>query len=66
MKGIGFPKKRLLSKLTLSCIMLKNNQMYFKNLAEWTSQDLKYVWPYFNIMLERAKWKLAFLDLIKK
>ena len=46
--------------------MLKNNQMYFNNLAEWTSQDLKYVWPYFNIMLERAKWKLAFLDLIKK
>ena len=38
--------------LTLSCIILKNSQTYFKNFA--TARFLKYVWPLFKIMHERV------------
>ena len=36
-------------------VMLKNGQTYFKNLAVFTSQNLKYVWPFFNIICERVE-----------
>ena len=38
-------------ELTLSCMMLKNDQTYLKNLSMWDL--LKYVWPFFIIMHER-------------
>ena len=44
--------------LTLSLIMLKNGQTYFKNLFY---RFLKYVWPFFNIMKERAFRKVIML-----
>ena len=34
--------------------MLKIDQMYFENLAVFTARFLKYVWPFFNIIYERA------------
>lgn len=41
--------------LTLSCIMLKNAQIYPKNLAGFrTVRFLNYVWTFFNIMDERV------------
>ena len=45
--------------LTLLCIMLKNGQTYFKNVALWTWQDfLEYVWPFLTIIHQRVNmWK---------
>ena len=38
--------------------MLKNGQVCFKNIAEWTPQILKYVFFFFsNIMKERVKFQ---------
>ena len=39
------------SFLTLSCIMFKNGQIYFKNLAH-TAKFLKYGWRFFSIIHE--------------
>ena len=41
-------------KLTLACIILKNNQTYLKNLVVWTPQKCMYVWLFFNIIEERS------------
>ena len=35
--------------------MLQNGQTNFKNFAVRTPQDLKYVWPFCNIIHERVK-----------
>ena len=34
---------------TNSCIMLKNGQTYFKNLALFKPQDILIVWPFCNV-----------------
>ena len=39
--------------LILSCIILQNGRIYFKNLEGWTSQGFYYVWAFFNIILKR-------------
>ena len=41
--------------LTLSCILSKNGQTYFKNRTMFTARFLKYVSPFFNILHERVR-----------
>ena len=38
-KKIKLVAVELVEILTLSCIMFKNGQAYFKNLVVWTPQD---------------------------
>ena len=47
----------VLKGLTLSCMMLKNDQTQFENLA---FKILKYVWPVFNIKHEMFKRNISF------
>ena len=45
-----------LELLTLSFIMFKNGQTYFKNLAfKKHRKILKYDWPFFNVFQEKVK-----------
>ena len=41
--------------LTLSCIMLKNKQTYFKNYAVFTTQDYKNMSCYFTTISMKTK-----------
>ena len=46
------------SQLTVSCIILKNGQIYFKNIVVWKPKEFWNVWPFSN-MYERVicgKW----------
>ena len=54
-----FLKKMNTELLTLSLMMLKNGQTYFKNFAVFhTARFLKYVWSFFNIIKEKVKhWR---------
>lgn len=51
---INTEHRLLNSNFTVSCMILENGQIYCRNLAVWTPQDLKFVWPVFNIMYERV------------
>ena len=50
--------------LTLLCMMLKNDQTYFKNFAVWSPQDLKYVWAFFNIINTRVNLCTSFKIIV--
>ena len=41
--------------LTLSCLMSKNGQTHFKNLAAFAARFLKCVWPFWGISHKRVK-----------
>ena len=45
--------------LTLYCIMLKNGQTYFKNLAVFTPQDFKSMFGHFSILCNKGFNKIA-------
>ena len=47
-----------INRLTLLCIMLKYGQTYFKKVCGvHKAIYLKFVWPFFNIMHERVKFR---------
>ena len=52
--------------LTFSCIILKNGQTHFKNLAVWTSEDFKSIFGHFPSCMEGLKsgYKAKRLDVV--